>query len=83
VSDPVSWLMIEPGWRVLDGSGDEIGTVAQVLGDTEVDIFDGLAVSRGLLDSAVYVPAEQVGRIETGVIHTDVADPSTLPPYNS
>jgi hypothetical protein len=82
MSDPVSWLMIEPGWRVLDGGGGEIGTVKQVLGDVEADIFDGLALSRGVLDPAVYLPAERVGTIEAGVIYTDVADPSTLTDYN-
>lgn len=81
MSDPVSWLLIDPGWRVLDGNGGEIGAVEQVLGDKEADIFDGLAVTRGMLDSAVYVPAEQVGTIEVGVIHTDVADASSLTPY--
>ena len=31
--DPVAWTVVEPGWRVLDASGDEIGHVAEVLGD--------------------------------------------------
>jgi hypothetical protein len=79
--DPVSWLLIEPGWRVMDALGEEIGKVAEVLGDTERDIFDGLAVSRGILDSTLYLAAERVGRIEMGLVHADVQDASALSEY--
>jgi hypothetical protein len=81
VSDPVSWLLIERGWRVLDALGQEIGHVAEVLGDKERDIFDGLAVSLGLLESDRYLAAEDVGRIEEGTVHADVQDASTLGEY--
>src|SRR5205085_11166814 len=27
MADPVSWLMIEPGWKVLDADGEEVGAV--------------------------------------------------------
>jgi hypothetical protein len=79
--DPVSWLLIEPGWRVIDARGEEIGKVARVLGDEERDIFDGLAVSRGILDSKLYLAAERVGRIEVSVVHADVQDASALTEY--
>src|SRR5262249_42755855 len=41
MSEPMSWYMIEPGWAVVDSDGDEAGKVADVLGDTEADIFNG------------------------------------------
>lgn len=50
-ADPVSWLLVEPGWDVVGSDGKELGTVHEVLGDTGADIFDGLAVSPGLLRS--------------------------------
>jgi hypothetical protein len=81
VSDPVSWFLIEPGWKVVDASGDEIGTVEKVLGDPERDIFDGLAVTKGMLDK-LYLPAEQVGTIEVGTVHAEVPDASALAPYH-
>ena len=34
-----------------------------MIGDTGIDIFDGLAVSPGLLKSSKYVPAERVATI--------------------
>jgi rRNA processing protein Gar1 len=42
--DPVSWLMIEPGWTVVDAQGKKLGKVDEVLGDEQVDIFHGLLV---------------------------------------
>jgi hypothetical protein len=62
--DPVSWLQIEQGWRVVTSDGVEVGTVAQIEGDKHDDIFDGLAVEAG--SQTCYVPGEQVGRIFPG-----------------
>jgi uncharacterized protein YrrD len=66
VSDPVSWLMIEPGWKVVDAGGEDIGRIEEVVGDSSNDIFNGLAVSTGLLAKPRYVPAEQVSEITEG-----------------
>jgi hypothetical protein len=68
VTDPVSWLLIEPGWKVVDASGGEIGKVEAVTGDSGADIFDGLAVATGILARPKYVPAEQVGPITDGTV---------------
>jgi hypothetical protein len=68
LSDPVSWFVIEPGWKVVDASGKEVGRVEEVVGDTGADIFNGLSISTGFLKGPRYVPAEQVGLIsEDGV----------------
>jgi hypothetical protein len=67
--DPVAWTMIEPGWKVFDAAGEEIGHVAEVLGDLEADIFDGLNVTKGLLSGTEYVPSERVGQILEGEVH--------------
>ena len=67
MTDPVSWLLIEPGWKVIDASGGEIGKVEAVTGDQSADIFDGLEVRSGLLETR-YVPAEQVASIVRGEI---------------
>jgi hypothetical protein len=63
VPDPVSWFLIEPGWKVAGSDGGELGTVLEVTGDSSLDIFDGLAVAPGLLGKARYVPAELVAEI--------------------
>jgi hypothetical protein len=68
VSDPVSWLLVEPGWEVVDADGESVGKVDEVLGDQERDIFDGLQVTSGVLGESRYVPAEEVGGITEGRI---------------
>jgi uncharacterized protein YrrD len=70
--DPVSWLLIEPGWDVVASDGSKVGTVHELLGDTGADIFDGLAVSPGLLKDSKYVPAEHVARIVEGCVELDL-----------
>jgi hypothetical protein len=64
--DPVSWFVIEPGWKVVDAQGEEVGSVDEVVGDSSDDIFNGLSVSTSLLGRPRYVPSEQVGAITQG-----------------
>lgn len=65
---PVSWLMIEPGWRVESADGEEIGHVEQVTGDSSADIFDGLSIGSHLLSRPHYVAAEDVAGIFQGCV---------------
>jgi hypothetical protein len=68
MADPVSWLLIEPGWKVHDPSGSEIGRIEEVVGDANVDIFDGLSVATGILGRPRYVPSEAVAEIVEGTV---------------
>jgi hypothetical protein len=68
MADPVSWLMIEPGWRVEAADGAEVGRVLEVTGDSGADIFDGLAIASSMFKQPRYVPSEQVGEIVDGRI---------------
>jgi hypothetical protein len=72
VADPASWLVVEPGWKVVTADGAEVGRVEEVVGDTGEDIFNGLAVSTGLLGKPKYVPAERVAEIVEGEIRLDL-----------
>ena len=71
--DPVSWLVIESGWDVVGSDGEKLGTVHEVIGDPENDIFNGLAVSPGLLKGSKYMPAERVTTIVDGRVAVDVS----------
>jgi hypothetical protein len=64
--DPVSWLLIEPGWKVVDSEGNHLGHVEELVGDTNADIFSGLLISTGLFGGSRYVPAEQIELITEG-----------------
>ena len=72
MADPVSWTVIESGWAVVSSDGEDLGKVHEVLGDSGIDIFNGLAVSPGLLRQSRYVPAERVSRIEEGRVELDL-----------
>lgn len=68
MADPVSWMVIEQGWTVVDTTGENVGRVDEVIGDESVDIFNGLNVLTGVLGTPKYVPSEQVGRIVEGQV---------------
>jgi hypothetical protein len=72
VPDPVSWFLVERGWKVVGADGTELGTVEETLGDENADIFDGVAVAIGLLGKPRYVPAELVGEILEGEVHLTI-----------
>jgi len=60
--DPVSWLLVEPGWTVVNAHGEKVGKVDEVLGDEQVDIFHGLLVG------GEEILAERVAEIVEGEI---------------
>ena len=66
--DPVSWKVVEQGWKVLDQSGEQVGHVQEITGDAEADIFDGVEVSHGLLGKTEYLPSERVVDIREGEV---------------
>jgi hypothetical protein len=72
VSLSVSWLLLERGWEVVDAAGEPVGSVDQVLGDPDRDIFEGLRVRLGAGGTA-FVPGEDVGRIVEGQVSLRVA----------
>lgn len=81
--DPVSWLLIGRGWKVVSSDGAEVGNVDEVVGDDEHDIFDGLAVATSALGKPRYIPSEQVGEITEGVVRLKLtqADVARLGEY--
>jgi hypothetical protein len=63
VSEPVSWLLIEPGWKVLGPGGEKVGKVAEVLADEPSGIFHGLVVDGD------EILADRIAQIREGEIH--------------
>ena len=84
-TDPVSWLQIAQGWNVVASDGVVIGTVEQVEGDKQDDIFDGLAVQPAQPGPIVYVPGEQVGLIYPGQVTLKIAsaEADALEPFQA
>ena len=83
MADPVSWLVIERGWKVVDADGNEVGSVEETVGDSTHDIFNGLTIARGLLARGQYVAAEQVGEIVDGCVRLKLSgdEVERLPDY--
>jgi hypothetical protein len=75
--------VVEPGWGVVDSAGESVGKIDEVLGDKNRDIFDGLAVSTGLVGKPKYVPAERVGEIQEGRVQLEMTadEVERLEPY--
>ncbi|HVM17873.1 MAG TPA: PRC-barrel domain-containing protein [Gaiellaceae bacterium] len=72
MADPVSWKVVEKGWKVVAADGEELGSVHDVVGDANADIFNGLNVSPGVLRHSRYVPAERVAAIWEGRVELDL-----------
>jgi uncharacterized protein YrrD len=72
VSDPSSWLALETGTPVYGSGGTEVGHVADVVGDPQNDIFNGLMVRSGAFSASRYVPAEHVAMIYTDRVELDI-----------
>jgi hypothetical protein len=72
MSTPVSWLLIEPGWKVEAADGSEVGRVEEVTGDSKADVFDGITVGASMFAHPRYVPSEQVGEIVEGRVRLTI-----------
>ena len=83
MADPVSWFAIEPGWKVVDGEGGDVGRVETVVGEESRDIFTGLAIATSLTGKPKYVPAERVASIVDGEVRLDLdgEEAHDLPDY--
>jgi len=58
---------IQPGWRVVDANGEDVGTVTQAEG-SEITVKKS-----GFLGGEVHVPIDAVSEIETGRVEINRA----------
>jgi len=77
--DPVAWKAVERGWAVYDREGDQVGTVEEIAGDENADIFDGFGIKTGTLGGVKYVPAELVESIAVGEIRLKIPGSDVAP----
>jgi hypothetical protein len=59
----VSWKAIEADAEVFSSEGEAVGKVTHVVGDTDADVFTGLAVSVEVLGPDRFIPSERVRAI--------------------
>jgi uncharacterized protein YrrD len=77
--DPVSWKAVEKGWTVYDRDGEQVGTVDDIAGDEEADIWDGFGIKTGTFGPVKYVPAEIVDSIAVGEIRLKISGSQVAP----
>ncbi|HEY2073874.1 MAG TPA: hypothetical protein VGG88_09905 [Gaiellaceae bacterium] len=70
--DPVAWKAVEKGWAVVDRDGEQVGTIHEIAGDEEADIFDGFGIKTHVLGPEKYVPAEIVAGIVEGEVRLSI-----------
>jgi hypothetical protein len=81
----VAWIALEAGVAVLAADGGHVGTMKEVSGDEEHDIFHGLVVTSPGLEGDRYVPAERVTGIWPSRVQTDLTpdEGKNLEPYKA
>ena len=60
MTDPIAWKAIEPGASVFSSEGEAVGKVSKVVGDTNADVFTGLAISTHTFGADRFVESERV-----------------------
>lgn len=81
----VAWIAVEAGAVVHSADGTQIGTMREIAGDEEHDIFDGLVVATPGSETPRYIPAERVKGIWPMRIETDLsaAEAAQLPEHRA
>jgi len=69
---PISYQALEPKTPVLTETGAEIGTVAHVLADEQLDVFDGIVVKTH--QGIRFVGRDRIAAITTTAVTTSIAD---------
>lgn len=64
-TDPISYMTLPKGARIVASDGAEVGRVSDVISDDEKDIFSGITFKDGVLGQERFIPAELVGRMTT------------------
>ena len=65
----VAWTVVQRGHDVLGSDGEKLGTVKEVVGDREGDIFSGITYSPGLTHPDLFIPADAISEITVDAVH--------------
>ena len=72
-SEPqVAWKAIEEGAEVVADDGEVAAHVSRIVGDSDADVFTGLAVTVHAFGHERFVPAERVGGIWPRRVEVDL-----------
>ncbi len=77
-----SYMMIGRG-MIVRGTDGDLGTVAEVVADTGVDVFRGIVLAHGFLSTKhAFVPAQNVVSVEQNTVQVSLSksEAEQLPP---
>ena len=79
----VAWKAVPTDAVVVAGDGTELGTVEEILGDEEEDIFHGIVLKRAEDGEPVEVPAGRITKMTMEHVVTDLTqdEAKALPVY--
>jgi hypothetical protein len=63
--DPISYMALPKGARIVGSDGEEVGRVSDVIADDEKDIFSGLTFRHGTLGRDHFIAADLIDTITT------------------
>jgi hypothetical protein len=66
--DPVAWSYVKEGTPIVGPNGDELGTVAAMLGTQTENIFHGIAVNPAGGGATRVVPADAVTSLTSSTV---------------
>jgi uncharacterized protein YrrD len=64
-ADPISYMALPKGARIVSSDGVEVGRVSEVISDDQKDIFSGITFSDGILGQDRFIPADLIASITT------------------
>jgi hypothetical protein len=65
---PIAWMAVPEDTPVRSADGEMVGTLSDMLGSRQEDIFHGIVVHLGRLGHHVFVPADQVSLLTRSVV---------------
>ncbi|MGH2808487.1 MAG: PRC-barrel domain-containing protein [Actinomycetota bacterium] len=83
--NPIAWPALEEGTTIRSADGAELGKVIDVVADLQKDIFSGITFRSSPLESRVFVPADQIGRLTSHEVTLTItaAEAADLSPYEA
>lgn len=80
MGEEVSWRLITRGMPVIGRDGLALGRVTRLLGDPQRDIFDGVALRRGLFGPEAEIDQARIVRITARCLYVQPCLADLAPP---
>lgn len=82
---PIAWLALKEGTAIVSSDGEQVGKVGEVVADRQKDIFSGITFKPGLMDAALFIPADKIAELSDSEVTLSIpaSDAAGLEPYDA